>query len=127
MSLLNLSDVIFGEPLHTPDMNSRFAQRVQRGSGTNRRLAGSYAQKPAGRSTSSPALLKLALMRAMPWAEPRHHTDMFDSRTRNLEPRFQLDSSARPFNIDEYLCIIMDKYASMKKIRIGDWGDLKKI
>ena len=33
MDLLNLSDVIFGESLHTPDMNSRFAQRVQRGSG----------------------------------------------------------------------------------------------
>jgi hypothetical protein len=45
----------------------------------------------------------------------------------NLEPRFQLDSSARAFNIDEYLCIIMDKYASREKIRIGDWGDWKKI
>src|SRR6266851_2024635 len=33
MDLLNLSDVIFGESLHTPDMNSRFAKRVQRGSG----------------------------------------------------------------------------------------------
>jgi hypothetical protein len=25
--------------------------------------------------------------------------------------RFRLDSSGRPFNIDEYLCMIMDKYA----------------
>jgi hypothetical protein len=33
MDLLNLSDVIFGESLHTPDMNSRFAKRAQRGSG----------------------------------------------------------------------------------------------
>ena len=30
---------------------------------------------------------------------------------------FRLDSSARPFKIYEYLCIMMDKYAAMEKIR----------
>jgi hypothetical protein len=28
-----------------------------------------------------------------------------------LQASEKLDSSARPFNIDEYLCMIMDKYA----------------
>jgi N-acetyl-gamma-glutamyl-phosphate reductase len=33
-----------------------------------------------------------------------------------LQSSEKLDSSARPFNIDEYLCIIMDKYASNGEI-----------
>jgi hypothetical protein len=32
-----------------------------------------------------------------------------------------LDSSARPFSIDEYLCIKMDKYASTKRMKIGNY------
>ena len=33
----------------------------------------------------------------------------------SLASRFRLDTPARPFTIDEYLCMIMDKYASTEK------------
>ena len=66
-------------------------------------------------------------------AEPRNHTDLFDSPTRRVSNRaFNLTVRLRPFTIDEYLCIMMDKYASTKEIewnigKPGDRGDWKKI
>jgi hypothetical protein len=54
-------------------------------------------------------------------AEPCHHTTPVTNEAClirgpwNPEPRFQLDRLARPFTIDEYLCIMMDKYASTEE------------
>jgi hypothetical protein len=92
----------------------------------NRRQAGSDRENGLPQDWTllpNPNCLRWRLWGRAP--PPRGHVRFTDPQ--NLEPRFQLDSSVRPFNIDEYLCIIMDKYASRKKIRIGDGGDLKKI
>ncbi len=49
---------------------------------------------------------------------------MFARISKSPEPRFRLDSWAGPFTIDEYLCMMMDKYAPTRKLLIGKVGSV---
>src|ERR1700676_4475413 len=96
--------------------------------GAHRAARGSDCRKSPGSLTADSSAVKVACVvtglcpvsrgGALPPHGPVRLTDPL-----SLEPRFQLDSSARPFMIDEYLCITMDKYACTKKIRIGKARD----